>query len=64
MDIQEHNGETIKPIVCPKCSVINKMDAGTLLDVLTWWTRHKQITDIFKEEVRRVREKYKQYAPA
>jgi hypothetical protein len=64
MEIQEYKGKTIKPLVCPKCSVINRMDAGILLDILTWWTKTKIMTDVFKEEVQKVREKYKQYVPA
>jgi hypothetical protein len=64
MKIQEHNGETIKPIVCPKCSVINRMDAGILLDILTWWTTHQEICDLFKEEVERVQKKYANGIPA
>jgi hypothetical protein len=64
MDIQEYKGKTIKPLVCPRCSVINRMDAGILLDILTWWTEHKLIGDIFKEEVERIQKKYANGIPA
>jgi hypothetical protein len=64
MRLQEYKGEVVKSLVCPKCSVINKLDIGNILHITTWWSKTKLLTDIFKEEVQRVREKYKQYATA
>lgn len=53
--LTEYDGDLVKPIRCPSCNNVNKLDLKTMLWIMDWWKRYSMQEIAIKKEAKEFR---------